>query len=339
MLEEETSEIAGEGLFKRSFAGHSGSVLCVLVTKDDQKVITGSEDQTVHIWDIHNGSVIAVLRGHYGAVHCLSLATHNHILVSGSGDETLKVWDMNSYTCLQTFQLHKGIVQCCVISQNNTRLISGADDSFLKIWDLTSMSCTFTLTGHSKAVLCACVTKDDRVLVSGSADHTLKVWNLQNEEYNCINTLQAHSDAVTCCTFNHDDSLLVTGSHDMSIRIWDYRRGLHIRGLPAHHSQINCCTTFWNGESEYIISGSGLITQKDRFNTLRIFDMETGKITHVFEAEGDESQIVHSCATSFDNQSQPFLSYTLDSHTVHVSLLPDVMLVSNRSKNENCLIS
>lgn len=72
--------------------GHLDSVYCLQF--DDEKIITGSRDRTIKIWDLNRYQCIYTLEGHQGSVLCLRY--NNQVIVSGSSDYTVIVWDMKT---------------------------------------------------------------------------------------------------------------------------------------------------------------------------------------------------------------------------------------------------
>lgn len=72
--------------------GHLDSVYCLQF--DDEKIITGSRDRTIKIWDLNMYQCIYTLEGHQGSVLCLRY--NNQVIVSGSSDYTVIVWDMKT---------------------------------------------------------------------------------------------------------------------------------------------------------------------------------------------------------------------------------------------------
>lgn len=73
-----------------NFIGHKSSVYCVQF--DDRKLVTGSRDWTIKVWDLSTYQCRATLEGHRGSVLCLKY--NDHIMVSGSSDTTVIVWSM-----------------------------------------------------------------------------------------------------------------------------------------------------------------------------------------------------------------------------------------------------
>lgn len=67
--------------------GHTESVRCLQMAPD--KVVSGSYDRTIKIWDLPSGGLRSTLQGHNDAVLCLQFDEQK--LISGSADTSIKV--------------------------------------------------------------------------------------------------------------------------------------------------------------------------------------------------------------------------------------------------------
>jgi WD40 repeat protein len=74
--------------------GHEGDIYCVAVLPDG-RVVSGSWDNTLRVWDLDSGEQLQVLEGHTGTVFAVA-ALPNGQVVSGSGDGTVRVWDFET---------------------------------------------------------------------------------------------------------------------------------------------------------------------------------------------------------------------------------------------------
>ena len=65
----------------------------VAFSPDGKRIVSGSADQTVKLWDAETGAELFTLRGHGGNVLCLAMSADGQRIVSGSIDNTAKIWD------------------------------------------------------------------------------------------------------------------------------------------------------------------------------------------------------------------------------------------------------
>jgi len=120
-----------QGKHLRTLKGHTGGVYCVSVLPDG-RVVSGSWDNTLRLWDMNTGTCVHTLKGHTGDVYCVSVLPDGRV-VSGSWDNTLRLWDMNTGTCVRTLKGHTGAV-CCVSVLPDGRVVSGSWDKTLRVW-------------------------------------------------------------------------------------------------------------------------------------------------------------------------------------------------------------
>jgi WD40 repeat protein/serine/threonine protein kinase len=159
-----------------SLIGHSDRIWSVSITPDGQKVISGSNDGTLRVWDLATGKCEHILRGHTSSV--LAVASNHHQVISGSNDKTLRVWDLTSGECLGTLYGHSERVGAVVLTPDGRWVISGSDDKTLRVWDLSIGKCSNILEGHKDGICALALTPDGRRVVSGGWDKTLIAWIL-----------------------------------------------------------------------------------------------------------------------------------------------------------------
>ena len=282
-------------------AGHTGSVNCLAVLPDG-RIVSGSEDHTLRIWNPDTGACLRTLEGHVFGVNCLAVLPDGRI-VSGSDDRTLSIWNPDTAKCLYTLIGHAKSINCLAVLPDG-RIVSGSSDKTLRIWDPDTGKCLWVLRkrpavrtrflanlpdgrilcgskdgtlfildsnaveclqmreDHDYLVTCLAVLPDGRIVV-GSTDGILRVWNPNTEK--CLQKLRALSDLITCLAILPDGRIVV-GSTNGILRIWNPDTGEHLQTSEGHADLVSCLAVLPDGR---IISGS-------RDKTLRIWDSDTG---------------------------------------------------------------
>lgn len=80
------------------------------------RVVSGSRDATLRLWDVDTGQCLHVLMGHVAAVRCVQFDGRR--VISGAYDYMVKVWDPETETCLHTLQGHTNRVYSLQVSLN-----------------------------------------------------------------------------------------------------------------------------------------------------------------------------------------------------------------------------
>ena len=74
--------------------GHDGPVRSVAFSPNGMRIVSGSKDRTIRVWDAETGSPVGEpLRGHDHCVRSVGFSYDGTRIVSGSQDVTIRIWD------------------------------------------------------------------------------------------------------------------------------------------------------------------------------------------------------------------------------------------------------
>lgn len=287
-----------------SFRGHQRHVVTCLQF-DTDKILTGSDDTNINVYDTNTGVLRTTLEGHEGGVWALQY--EGNTLVSGSTDRTVRVWDIARGQCTQIFHGHTSTVRCLQILMptrigrkadgkeirmpKQPLIITGSRDSTLRVWklpmpgDATYLPAghdgdTFlnpinnpyfvrALSGHQHSV--RAISAHGDLLVSGSYDHTVKVWKVSTGEI--LHTLRGHSQKVYSVVLDHKRNRCISGSMDNMVKVWSLDTGSVIYTLEGHSQLVGLLDL----SHDKLVSAAA-------DSTLRIWDPETGQCKHTLTA-------------------------------------------------------
>lgn len=72
---------------------HAWRIEALVFSPDGKRLVSGSKDNSIRLWDVETGVESAVLNGHVGDVNALAFSTDGLTLISGSTDGTILLWD------------------------------------------------------------------------------------------------------------------------------------------------------------------------------------------------------------------------------------------------------
>jgi WD40 repeat protein len=125
--------------------GHTSPVNSVAFSYDGLRIVSGSDDETVRIWDAVSGTIQHTLKGHTGWVSSVAFSFDGLRIVSGSHDDTVRIWDAVSGTIQYTMEGHTDYVTSVTFSSDGLRIVSGSHDHTVRIWDAVSGTIQHTL--------------------------------------------------------------------------------------------------------------------------------------------------------------------------------------------------
>jgi len=118
------------------FKGHTGSVSSVAFSPDGTRIVSGSHDQTIRVWDARTGDSAGPFKMHTGSVTSVAFSPDGTHIASGSNDQTIRVCDARTGdTVAEPFKGLTSWVTPITFSPDGTRIVSGSHDQTIRVWD------------------------------------------------------------------------------------------------------------------------------------------------------------------------------------------------------------
>lgn len=282
-----------------AFRAHDRHVVtCLQFDKD--KIIAGSDNGKINVYDTATGGLRAILEGHDFGVWAIEY--YGNTLVSGSTDRTIRIWDIDKAECTHVFKGHTSTVRNLqilpptqideetgvpVALHDSPLIISGSRDFTLRIWKLPRPSdqddvpqneaqsdeeCPYlvhVLSGHQHTVRAMAAYGD--TVVSGSYDCTVRVWRVSSGD--SLHRLEGHKSKIYSVALDQRRNRCISGSMDHTVKIWSIETGAMLFNLDGHTSLIGLLEL----NDELLVSASA-------DSTLRIWDPATGQCRKVLNS-------------------------------------------------------
>lgn len=259
--------------------GHKDSVYCVQF--DEQKIVTGSRDNTVRIWDAHTYQCIRKLGPPNNRRERYQQARRDEIRPQGAqplctlevssqdpvGDRALSMWHDASILCLQ---------------YDDEILVTGSSDFSCLVWSIRDdYTPRFRLVGHASGVLDVCL--DTTRIVTCSKDATIKVWDRATGAL--IRTLVGHRGPVNAIQIR--GNLLVSASGDGGAKLWRLDDGVCFKEFLSRDWGLACVelsddgrTIFAGGNHQVIyeydtLTGTKIRELADHTNLVRSLNLDS----------------------------------------------------------------
>lgn len=238
--------------------------------------------ETLYIWQICTGNMVAVLTKHYQTVTVLKFIDDGSHFISAGHDGMILVWKLSSILAsrgysnqdivpLYTFSDHTLPITDVFVGKGGMRamLTSVSLDRTCRMYDLASATLLLNLVFPEALTSVAVDRLDSRVYV-GTIQGSIFEFSLQapprTKEYHISHDalpakarFLGHKNAVTALSVSLDGSSLLSGGNDEIVNIWDISSKQLLRSIP-HKGVIT--------NAQFILAPKAMLDQERKLHLI-----------------------------------------------------------------------
>ena len=253
--------------------GHAEVVTSISFSPDGTLLASGSEDNTIQLWNIATRQRVSTLTGGTDMVTSISFSPDGTLLAAGAGRKAggsiwVELWDVASRQRIAKLSYWP---EAMSFSPDGTLLAIGNT-----LWDVASRQQVATLREIEGGVLSVSFSPDGTLLAIGTRwvrgesggtaveyeGRAVELWDVASRQR--IATLTGHKGNVLSVSFSPDGTLLASGSMDRTVGLWDV----------ASRQRIATLTGYKGGVLSVSFSPDGtLLASGSRDNTVRLWDV------------------------------------------------------------------
>lgn len=242
--------VAEEGMMMSLFSGHSDAVSCGGFTPNGRRVVTGSMDASLKLWDPHTGSCLHTFSGHGfhngGIVSMAFTTTGDPIVATGGADGKVCLTRLDTKKVLHCF-IHADLAAAAAAAESNANeedhqvegcsieclsfcssmpwLATGGTDGRVVIWDLTVQARRTVLVHPDMASITRCLFLPGSFkIATACVDGLVRKWDARTSALE--QTFYGHRDAILDMCLSFDGKYAVTASDDGTCRVFDMAFGV-----------------------------------------------------------------------------------------------------------------
>jgi WD40 repeat protein len=236
---------AATGAVLRSLEGHTDAVRSIAYGPDGRRLVSGSDDGTVKVWDMVEGRELRSFRGHGPAVRAVAFNRDGKRVAGGGADRTVRVWDADTGRVLHTLPKQEGVVEGLAFSPDGKRLASATNNGGegnrlvreeVRVWDLAGGRPVFIKSNVPKNGISSvwlAYSPDGKLLAGARSDlvlqaHEITLWNAADGS----EVRRCKGYRAGRLAFSRDGKRLADAGDRVSI--WNLTTGRVILTLPAN---------------------------------------------------------------------------------------------------------
>jgi eukaryotic-like serine/threonine-protein kinase len=215
----------------REFGPHPIEVSTVTATPDASRLVSGSKDGFLRVFDVETGAEIQSMRTpSFCGITTIAVLPDGRRALSGDWSGRLGLWDLETGKELHASSVDAAVVYCVAVSRDGRLAFFGGQDHSATLWDVENWQDVRRMP-HGDRVLSTAFSPDGRLAASGSWDGTARVWEVDGgDEF-----LSIPGVFINSITFTPDGRWFLAGDRAGDLSIWNVADRREVRTYRGDH--------------------------------------------------------------------------------------------------------
>jgi WD40 repeat protein len=161
--------------------GHEDEVTATTFIGEGTRIVSGSRDDTIRVWDAATGAAVAVLDAAADDSDPSVMASAAALLAIGFENGDIQLRDTESHEIVRVLGGHDDRVSSLAFSSDDRWLASASEDDSILVGDLATGEVIARLSSVDPVLVA--FSGDGTRLFAGEADGTVKVWETSSFEF------------------------------------------------------------------------------------------------------------------------------------------------------------
>ncbi|KAH8091428.1 quinon protein alcohol dehydrogenase-like superfamily [Cristinia sonorae] len=252
----------GSNSVAHCLVAHTDTVWAIAFSPTQNKLVSGSADNGVIIWDIETGQPIHVISngGDDSDMWSIAFSPDGKTVVAGFTTGAVRLWSVDTGTLQRDLEGHQSVIMHIEFSRAGDCLLTGSD-SIGFLWNPMSGELLGSIGGQGEMMWATAFSSEGDRIITGSENSVGRIWLAESGDELVV--LREHTGPVRAVAWSPGGQKVATGSLDGSVVISHSYSGERLLRLDDRLGPVNSLT--WSRDEDFLACGSvdGSVTLMD----------------------------------------------------------------------------
>lgn len=213
----------GDLVYRWEVNDNAVRIVSLVISLDGRKVIAGTSNGDVFLWDHSNWSPILLKRFDDRPAKIAVSSTGDQLAIV-TGSSQLQIWELNGSLgkLIYSEDIGQNGIQKVWFAPDGNYIYIATKDYKLNVLSLQNYKLEPNgFQSGTSIVISMAWTADSKYLATGGIDKVIRIWELDSGRN--VAKLFGHTNSVSSLSFSADGSRLVSSDRGTTVRIWDWQ--------------------------------------------------------------------------------------------------------------------